>query len=126
MMRFLTSVIAAAAAIGVAVAASAAERPLAQKLAQSAAMQAAAQESPPPSEPSAELADAPGREKTAQCGACHSLDYIRMNSHFLDLAGWTAVVTKMIKAYGAPIPAEDAEAIALYLTANYGKSPASP
>src|SRR5688500_2112913 len=48
--------------------------------------------------PSDELADAPGREKAAQCGACHSLDYIRMNSRFLDLAGWTAVVNKMIKA----------------------------
>jgi mono/diheme cytochrome c family protein len=125
MMWSMTSVI-AAVAIAVAVAASAAERSLAQELAQSAATQAAAQQSPPPVESSVELADAPGREKAAQCGACHSLDYIRMNSHFLDLAGWTAVVTKMIKAYGAPIPAEDAEAIARYLAANYGKTTASP
>jgi sulfite dehydrogenase (cytochrome) subunit B len=75
--------------------------------------------------PSDELADAPGREKVAQCGACHSLDYIRMNSRFLDLAGWTAVVNKMIKAFGAPIPAGDVDAIARYLAEQYGK-PAAP
>ena len=73
-----------------------------------------------------ELADAPGREKTAQCGACHSLDYIRMNSRFLDLAGWTAVVNKMINAFGAPIPKDDVDAIARYLAVNYGKPPATP
>jgi len=73
-----------------------------------------------------ELADAPGREKTAQCGACHSLDYVRMNSRFLDLAGWTAVVNKMINAFGAPIPKDDVDAIARYLAVNYGKAPATP
>lgn len=123
MMRSVTRAI--AGTIAVAVAASAAAGPATQKLAQSAATRTAAQESPPPPESSVELADAPGREKAAQCGACHSLDYIRMNSRFLDLAGWTAVVTKMVKAYGAPIPAEDAEAIARYLAENYGK-PAPP
>ena len=68
-----------------------------------------------------ELADAPGREKTAQCGACHSHDYVRMNSRFLDLAGWTAVVNKMINAFGAPIPREDVDVIATYLAERYGK-----
>jgi sulfite dehydrogenase (cytochrome) subunit B len=111
--------------IALAIVAAAAERSVAQEPVQSTAAPAAMQESPPP-ESGVELTDAPGREKAAQCGACHSLDYIRMNSHFLDLAGWTAVVTKMIKAYGAPIPAEDAEAIARYLAANYGKTTASP
>ena len=76
--------------------------------------------------PSDELADAPGREKAAQCGACHSLDYIRMNSRFLDLAGWTAVVNKMIKAFGAPIPKDDVDAIARYLAEQYGKPVATP
>jgi len=76
--------------------------------------------------PSDELADAPGREKAAQCGACHSLDYIRMNSRFLDLAGWTAVVNKMIKAFGAPIPQDDVDAIARYLAEHYGKPAATP
>ena len=67
-----------------------------------------------------QLVDAPGRDKTTACGACHSLDYIPMNSRFLDLAGWTAVVNKMIKVYGAPIPPEDVEAIAGYLAQSYG------
>jgi hypothetical protein len=70
------------------------------------------------------LKDAPGRDKAMQCAACHSLDYIPMNSRFLDKAGWTTSVNKMINAFGAPIPKEDVEAIATYLAENYGKSPA--
>ena len=67
------------------------------------------------------LKDGPGREKTQVCVACHSLDYIPMNSRFLDKGGWTATVNKMINAFGAPIPKEDVEAIASYLATNYGK-----
>jgi mono/diheme cytochrome c family protein len=76
---------------------------------------AAAQES------KVELKDAPGRDKAMQCAACHSLDYIPMNSRFLDKAGWTASVNKMINAFGAPIAKEDVDAIATYLAENYGK-----
>jgi len=68
-----------------------------------------------------ELKDAPGKDKAMQCAACHSLDYIPMNSRFLDKAGWTASVNKMINAFGAPIPKEDVDAIASYLAENYGK-----
>ncbi|TMH28478.1 MAG: cytochrome c [Betaproteobacteria bacterium] len=67
------------------------------------------------------LKDAPGRDKATQCLACHSLDYIQMNSRFLDKAGWTASVNKMINVFGAPIPKEDVDAIATYLAENYGK-----
>ncbi|HEX7633906.1 MAG TPA: cytochrome c [Noviherbaspirillum sp.] len=67
------------------------------------------------------LKDGPGKDKAMQCVACHSLDYIQMNSPFLDKAGWTASVNKMINAFGAPIPKEDVEAIASYLAQNYGK-----
>lgn len=67
------------------------------------------------------LTDAPGRDKAMQCTACHSLDYIRMNSRFLDQAGWTGSINKMINVFGAPIPKEDVEAIATYLAENYGK-----
>ncbi|HEX2567190.1 MAG TPA: cytochrome c [Burkholderiales bacterium] len=67
------------------------------------------------------LKDAPGRDKAQQCIACHSLDYIQMNSRFLDKAGWTASVNKMINAFGAPIAKEDVDAIASYLAENYGK-----
>ncbi len=71
-----------------------------------------------------QLKDAPGKDKALQCMACHSVDYIPMNSRFLDKAGWTAEVNKMINAFGAPIPKEDVEPIANYLTQNYGKPPA--
>ena len=67
------------------------------------------------------LKDAPGRDKAMQCVACHSLDYIQMNSRFLDKAGWTASVNKMINVFGAPIAKEDVDTIATYLSENYGK-----
>jgi hypothetical protein len=43
-----------------------------------------------------------------------------MNSPFLNAAGWNAEVTKMIKAFGAPISEVDAKVIADYLAKNYG------
>jgi len=66
------------------------------------------------------LKDAPGRDKAMQCLACHSLDYIPMNSPFLNAAGWDAEVNKMINAFGAPIDQADANTIADYLKKNYG------
>jgi hypothetical protein len=66
------------------------------------------------------LKDAPGKEKAMQCLACHSLDYIQMNSRFMDKAGWTASVNKMINAFAAPIPKADVDAIASYLAEQYG------
>jgi len=69
-----------------------------------------------------ELKDGPGRAQVeANCGSCHSLDYVVMNSPFLDHNGWDGSVTKMIKVFGAPIKAEDAKTIVDYLNANYGK-----
>ena len=68
-----------------------------------------------------ELKKAPGLDKVeGNCAACHSLDYIQMNSPFMSSATWDAEVTKMIKAYGAPIGDADATAIKEYLKANYG------
>ena len=67
------------------------------------------------------LKDGPGKDKAMQCVACHSLDYIHMNSRFLDKAGWTGSVNKMINVFGAPIAKEDVDAIAAYLAENYGK-----
>jgi mono/diheme cytochrome c family protein len=68
------------------------------------------------------LKDAPGRDQVLNnCGACHSLDYIEMNSPFMDRGVWEAEVTKMIKVFGAPIDDADAKVIAAYLAANYGK-----
>ena len=56
----------------------------------------------------------------ANCQACHTLAYIPMTSPFLKPAAWDAEVTKMIKAFGAPIDDADAKVIADYLKANYG------
>jgi mono/diheme cytochrome c family protein len=68
-----------------------------------------------------QLKKAPGLDKVeANCAACHSLDYIPMNSPYPSAAMWDAEVAKMIKAYGAPIEDADAKAIADYLKKNYG------
>ena len=70
------------------------------------------------------LKDAQGRDVVEQnCGACHSLDYIVMNSPFLDQAKWEATIKKMVASYGAPIEPADNAAILAYLTANYGGEP---
>ena len=52
------------------------------------------------------------------CGACHSLQYLPENG-FLNRQAWEAEVTKMIKAFGAPIESADAKVIIDYLSANY-------
>ncbi len=68
-----------------------------------------------------ELKPGPGLDTVeGNCGACHSLDYIPMNSPFLDAGKWAAEVMKMIKAFGAPINDADARIIAAYLAKNYG------
>jgi sulfite dehydrogenase (cytochrome) subunit B len=67
------------------------------------------------------LKPAPGVDVvTAQCGACHSLNYVVMNSPFLGPAQWDAEIAKMIKAFGAPIDPADAKTIGDYLKQNYG------
>ena len=68
-----------------------------------------------------DLKKAPGLDKVeGNCGSCHTLDYILMNSPYPNAALWDAEVTKMIKAFGAPIDDADAKAIADYLKKNYG------
>lgn len=64
-----------------------------------------------------------GHDETVNnCAACHSLDYIPMNSPFLTPEQWKAEVTKMRKVYGAPVSDADAEKIATYLAGAYGVS----
>ncbi len=68
-----------------------------------------------------QLKRAPGVELVeTQCAACHSLDYIPMNSPFLKPEVWQAEVTKMIGTFGADISDQDAKAITDYLVKNYG------
>jgi cytochrome c5 len=67
-----------------------------------------------------DLADGPDRGKvTRYCGICHGTEYIPMQPK-LSKAQWTATVTKMVKAFGAPVPQEDADKIINYLVAAYG------
>ena len=54
------------------------------------------------------------------CITCHSLDYITMNSPFLDRKGWETEVNKMAKMFGAEIGKTDTEIILDYLVTNYG------
>jgi hypothetical protein len=68
------------------------------------------------------LKDAPGRDTVeAICAGCHSLDYIPLNSPFMNRQVWTTEVNKMINAFGAPISQSDAAKIIDYLSANYGQ-----
>ncbi len=72
-------------------------------------------------EPEINLKPGPGLDQVmGNCGGCHSLVYIQMNSPFLNADGWAAEVNKMRKAFGAPISDDDAKAIADYLAKNYG------
>jgi mono/diheme cytochrome c family protein len=73
-------------------------------------------------ETSIQLADGPGRDRVqAICSACHSLDYIVMNSPFQDKAAWEKTVKKMVNVMGAPLSPEDIAEIVTYLDAQYGK-----
>jgi cytochrome c5 len=56
----------------------------------------------------------------ASCSGCHSVDYIQMNSPFMNRAAWEAEVRKMIKVMGAPVRDEDVGSIVAYLTHHYG------
>ena len=68
------------------------------------------------------LAPGAGSELVAaNCVMCHSLDYIHMNSPFLDEKGWTAEVHKMVAVFGAPIAEDDQKRIVAYLAEHYGK-----
>jgi cytochrome c5 len=68
------------------------------------------------------LKDGKGKDLVeSSCIMCHSLDYIQMNSPFLDRKGWETTITKMMKVMGAPIAEQDVPAIADYLAETYGK-----
>lgn len=54
-----------------------------------------------------------------QCQFCHSTDYIVMQPRG-GPKQWDAVVTKMIKVFGAPTSEADAKAITEYLANAYG------
>jgi mono/diheme cytochrome c family protein len=77
-------------------------------------------------ETAVKLKDGRGKDLVeSSCIMCHSLDYIPMNSVFLDRKGWDATLTKMIKMMGAPISEQDAAAILDYLAENYARKDAA-
>lgn len=63
----------------------------------------------------------PGMEEARRnCLTCHSSAYVSTQPA-LTKAQWTAEVTKMKAAYGAPIPDDQVAPIVEYLTTVYGK-----
>ena len=54
-------------------------------------------------------------------GSCHSLDYLTMNTPFLDREGWEAEVSKMVIMFKAPIEPTETKIIVDYLVTNYGR-----
>jgi mono/diheme cytochrome c family protein len=68
----------------------------------------------------ATLKPGPGMEMArANCLPCHSTDYIVTQPRG-DAKQWQAVVTKMVKVFGAPIRPQDEKAIVEYLSSAYG------
>ena len=55
----------------------------------------------------------------ANCLICHSTDYIVLQPRG-DAKQWQAVVTKMIKVFGAPVSPETEKTIVEYLSSAYG------
>ena len=75
-------------------------------------------------EETAELAPGPHLDTVqGNCGACHSSEYISTQPRGLrnPRGFWTAEVTKMQKAYGAPVADADVPAIVEYLVSAYGQ-----
>ena len=69
----------------------------------------------------ANLPEAPGYQIfNANCVICHSARMVQ-NQPNLPEKTWTAIVTKMQKTYGAPVPDSAAKVIVQYLVAIKGK-----
>ena|SRR5579863_817960 len=72
-------------------------------------------------EETAMLKSGPGAGAAAShCLICHSAEYFSTQPPDKPLAFWKAEVEKMRKVYGAPIPDDQIDLIAEYLTRSYG------
>ena len=68
------------------------------------------------------LPKAPGSKTfNMNCVICHSASYIQ-NQPNLSEKAWTAIVTKMQKTFGAPVPDSSIKEIVQYLVTIKGKS----
>lgn len=61
----------------------------------------------------------------AQCLGCHSIDMVLVQPP-LTVQEWQTEVTKMRTAFGAPIPAEQTDALAQYLRSINGRDADAP
>lgn len=90
------------------------------KIALTAAAIAALAAAPAFAQEQIKLKDGAGKDVVeANCSVCHSLDYIPMNSAFLDKPRWDAAIKKMQGPFGATISDADFQVILDYLTRNY-------
>ncbi len=60
---------------------------------------------------------------SAKCGLCHSADYVNLQPPGMSVAQWTSEVTKMQRAFGAPIEDSEIEPLANYLASAYAGDP---
>lgn len=67
-----------------------------------------------------ELATADSAVVVANCSGCHSLDYITTQPRGKGEQFWRDSVTKMVNVYKAPVPPDDAEAVAKTLARKFG------
>lgn len=68
------------------------------------------------------LPEAPGYTTfQSNCVSCHSARYVQMQPKFSEKT-WLALVTKMQKSFGAPVPDSSVSKIVQYLVAIKGKS----
>ena len=62
---------------------------------------------------------------TQKCLICHSADYVNFQPPGMNQAQWTAEVTKMQHAFGAPISDDEVKSIGAYLAVAYGTAKAT-
>ena len=80
----------------------------------------------PPDSSTLRASDLPGyRVAQQKCGICHSADYVSYQPPGMTQAQWTAEMTKMRQAYGAPLDDDDVKILGAYLAAAYGSATAS-
>jgi cytochrome c551/c552 len=60
-----------------------------------------------------------------KCAICHSADYVSYQPPNLTQAQWTAEMSKMQHAYGAPISDDEVKQLGAYLAVAYGSAKAS-
>lgn len=77
---------------------------------------------PAPEAIPAELSDSDGTTVAAQCGSCHSLDYITTQPRDKGAQFWRDEVTKMVNVYKAPLAPADADVVAAVLARKFGNS----